>query len=249
MEYVYKYLNHRGDTVYVGITNDMQRRVREHRSDKLSEIKNPLIFYFPVKYRGDAEMLETYLINWYGTGRYYNVSKTRKGDFSFLDVCNDFPWVQYGTCSTQNVKPFVISDVIGTKEVVVEKERVIEKKVYVESEEDKHELVLLRLHEAKNALDNLSEETDKQIEKLLRLRSKDNDNIDREAVEEGLAIYKKRKKILELQKKLYKYFFIPEGLGGIDKEQHIIGKKKFERTITFAKNCSEELNRHMIKVG
>ena len=78
MEYVYKYENINNTVVYVGITNNLTRRIREHQEDKLGEIKKPTIYYFPVKYRGDADMLETYLIDYYKTGKYYNEIEENK---------------------------------------------------------------------------------------------------------------------------------------------------------------------------
>lgn len=125
MEYVYKYLNDRGDVVYVGITNNMTKRTKQHETDKLSNIRNPLIFYFPVMYRGDAELLETYLINHYRTGNGYNVSKTKKGDFSFLDICDELPWVRYDGHVDEKLKPFKVS-VIRQNDTVVE-ERIVYK--------------------------------------------------------------------------------------------------------------------------
>lgn len=94
MEYVYRYLNASGVTVYVGITNDMKRRVAQHKTDKLSNIRNGKVEFFGVENRTDADLLETYLINHFKTGNYYNVSKANRGDVSFLDGV-EFPWTEY----------------------------------------------------------------------------------------------------------------------------------------------------------
>lgn len=129
MEYVYKYENINNTVVYVGITNNLTRRIREHQEDKLGEIKKPTIYYFPVKYRGDADMLETYLIDYYKTGKYYNVAKTKKGDFSFFDICNRLPWALYEGKVDKTIKPFVVTDIIGKTQI--EK---IKEPIYIDSE-------------------------------------------------------------------------------------------------------------------
>ncbi len=116
LNYVYKYVEN-GIVKYVGITNNMQKRFYQHTKDKLSEMSNPDVYYFPVRYRGDAYMLETYLINHYNTKSYYNVAKTQKGDFSFFDICDRLPWVLYEGCVGTDLEPFTVSSVIGKKYV------------------------------------------------------------------------------------------------------------------------------------
>ena len=130
MEYVYKYLDDRGEVAYVGITKNMERRVSQHLTNKLKEIKDPTIYYFPVMYRGDAELLETYLIGHYKTGQRYNVSKTKKGDFSFFDICDELPWIRYNGKVDAKLEPFQTSK--HRKEIVIEKEVPVEKRVYVD---------------------------------------------------------------------------------------------------------------------
>ena len=242
MEYVYKYLNNRGDTVYVGITNDMPRRVREHKSDKLKEIKNPLIFYFPVQYRADAEMLETYLIGWYGTKRHYNVSKTRKGDFSFLDVCEDFPWKRYVEGEPIEGEPFVISDVIATRKVIVEKEKIVEKKVYVKDERNEIILAGYRMRDTGKALDDFIKETEDYISFLNGLKLSNDPDVDYTKVDKALFLYKKRLKILGLQKKLYKYDFIKEGYADVSTDIHKTKKRKYKRLVKIAVNLSNDID-------
>lgn len=131
MEYVYKYENGSGEVVYVGITNDMHRRISEHKKDKLSAIRNPDIFYFPVLTRADAEMLETYLIGHYRTGQHYNVSKTRKGEFTFIDICDQLPWKAWSDAQCDDEKPFLMSSLTGSENI---REIIVEKRVYVDAE-------------------------------------------------------------------------------------------------------------------
>ncbi len=98
MEYVYRYISVEGDVLYVGITNNMARRVAQHKRDKLAKLKNASIQYFPVKYRADAELIESYLICKQDDPK-YNVSKTAKGSASFLDKIT-FPWIPYDGTAT-----------------------------------------------------------------------------------------------------------------------------------------------------
>lgn len=84
MEFVYRYLEGCA-VVYIGITNNLENRIRQHKFDKLGRVVSPRIQYICVENRADAEMLETYLINHFGTGKYYNVAKSNKGPVSFLD--------------------------------------------------------------------------------------------------------------------------------------------------------------------
>lgn len=247
MQYVYKYLNNRGDVVYVGITNNMARRVKEHKSDKLADIKNPMIYYFPVKHRGDAEMLETYLIGWYGTKKYYNTAKTRKGDFSFLDVVEDFPWQRYEEDGAIEKIPFVISEVIGTREVIIEKEKIVKKKVYVKNETEQLELAMFRVRETGKVLDDLLVDTDNTINMLLRLQASGKDSVDYELVEEGLELFKRRKRIINVQKKLYKYGIVPEIMTPVSHETYQKRKKRHKQSVILAEKLSVRIDEHIEK--
>ena len=116
-QYVYKCVES-GITKYVGITEDLSKRLYQHSIDILNKMKNPNVYYFPVKYRGDADVLETYLINYYNTDKYYNVAKTQNGIFSFLtgDVCDRLPWVLYNGNVDESLPLFSISGLtIGNK--------------------------------------------------------------------------------------------------------------------------------------
>lgn len=110
MQYVYKYVLS-GETLYVGITSNMERRVREHTYDKLADIApKSTIFYFPVMTRGDAEILETYLISYYNTGKHFNEAKTSKGEHHFLgDLCENLPWMPYEGKTDLYASPYVLS--------------------------------------------------------------------------------------------------------------------------------------------
>lgn len=105
--FVYRYIC-KGDVVYVGIANDLKRRIYEHKHDKLQFLDNPVIEYFSVRERNDADILETYLINSYKTGRFFNVAKANRGDVSFLDNIK-FPWIRYSESTPINEEYFTIS--------------------------------------------------------------------------------------------------------------------------------------------
>lgn len=129
-QYVYRYLDETGNVLYVGITNNMERRVAEHSHDKLSEIENAKIEYFSVMYRTDAELLETYLINHYDTGKQYNIKKTNKGNVSFLGKCEELPWAEFSGKTDMDMIPFILEK---TEPEVITKTEVIEKRVYIDS--------------------------------------------------------------------------------------------------------------------
>ena len=245
VEYVYKYLNNRGDTVYVGITNDMHRRVKEHKSDKLSAIKNPLIFYFPVKYRGDAEMLETYLIGWYGTKKYYNVAKTRKGDFSFLDVVEDFPWQHYEEGMITDEKPFAISDVIGTKEVVVEKEVIVEKKIYIDQDTDGY--AIDKFHRDccsfKDFLDEQIATGKQMIEELKSKAGSRNADVLRLRVMHDWFLVDKRLRALSIQRKYVDYVLFPKCFLLCDDREYELRKKKYVKAKSISDSMLDKLHR------
>lgn len=106
---MYKYVNG-CDVVYVGITKNLSKRIYQHKTDKLKSIHNPVIYYFPVRERTDAELLETYLISYYKTGQHYNSAKTKKGNVSFLgNVATELPWKLWCGKLDNNLIPFVIS--------------------------------------------------------------------------------------------------------------------------------------------
>lgn len=124
MQYVYKYVDTSRNVVYVGITNNLKRRIAEHKTDKLGAYKT--VYYFPVNTRGDAEMLETYLINHYGTSKYSNVAKTQKGDFTFLDKwCDELPWTNFTGKVDSSLKPFVISDLIENQPIIKQQSEIM----------------------------------------------------------------------------------------------------------------------------
>ena len=74
--------------------------------------------------------METYLINFYHSDRYYNVAKSAK-DVSVLDnLCCGIPWVKFDKKKTVKAKPFVFEQKVEEK--IVEKE----KTVYVDVNKD-----------------------------------------------------------------------------------------------------------------
>ena len=105
MYFIYRYMDS-NEVIYVGITANLQERIRQHKHDKLSGYT--AVEYFAVKHKCDADLLETYLISKYNTKRYFNVSKTQKGDVSFLDgIC--FPWIPYDGKVKSPIQPFILT--------------------------------------------------------------------------------------------------------------------------------------------
>ena len=129
MEYVYRYLNKYQEVVYIGITNNLKRRIKEHTQDKLKNFHGS-IQVFAVIHREDAELLETYLICKYRP--YFNEAKKQKGDVSFLGEGLVFPWEEYHENQIDSLEPFQINEQIITKEVVTE----VKKKVLKMTPED-----------------------------------------------------------------------------------------------------------------
>ena len=90
MEYIYKYLEKSGKVIYVGITNSLEKRHREHKRDEWYK-RNLKLFYYPLETRNDAEMLEAHFIALYKPK--FNKAKTGWGKSSF--VKNDLQWKEY----------------------------------------------------------------------------------------------------------------------------------------------------------
>lgn len=152
MQYVYRYLDN-SIPVYVGIASDLARRINQHKHDKLSKIKNPIIEYIPVENRGDAEILETYLINHYETAKGYNIKKTTKGKLSFLDVVEDIPWVIYNGYVNPLLAPFHVSDLVSKpKEVIVEKVVTVKKTVQPGEMSEQQKIDIYHNNHHKNAV-------------------------------------------------------------------------------------------------
>lgn len=105
MDYVYRYID-AGKTVYVGITNNMERRIKEHQCDILGSLVDPVIECFKVKNRLDADLLETYLINAMKPSK--NKAKSGKGDVSIFDGFQ-FPWTEY-----ERGREIPVFDLMGT---------------------------------------------------------------------------------------------------------------------------------------
>lgn len=195
MEYVYKYENDVGKVLYVGITNNMQRRVSQHKNDKLEIIENPIIYYFPVSTRADAEMLETYLINHYKTGQYYNVSKTKKGIFTFLDVCELLPWVKWnGECNAKE-KPFVFSSLIGKENI---KEVTVVKKVYVDSSKSISKKIDKQHNDRIQLRDAIKERTKYEEDVIEYLQKEIKAHPGNEIARQGLALHLQVRKAIRL---------------------------------------------------
>lgn len=133
MQYVYRYLDGQR-TVYVGITNNMKRRFSQHKTDKLGNIHDCKVEFFSVNNRADAELLETYLINKFKTGNFYNVAKANRGDVSFLDGV-EFPWTEYA----DGAKPTLFN--------VQSPVTVVEEKVVYKNRTDSLTQTIDRIHE------------------------------------------------------------------------------------------------------
>ena len=217
--------------MYVGITNDMKKRVYQHKFDKLKNIKDPVIYYFPVKYRADAEMLETYLINHYGTGKYYNVSKTKKGDFSFFDMCDSLPWTRFTKEVDKKLEPFTVS-------MFTEKEVIVEKPVFIDarSTEGKIKQIDEDYKAIENMIDDLIEFEEHIVHVITSIPGFENSLFH----VKGLYLHKKRLKCAKLLKKCFGHYpFIIDTVFGSGKY-----KKRWDRLLMINDNTRYAIELH-----
>lgn len=204
MEYVYKYVD-RGITKYVGITNNLSKRIYEHTRDKLSKMKKPEIYFFPVMYRADADMLETYLIDYYDTKKYFNVAKTNKGQFSFFDICDRLPWVLYNGAVDDSIQPFSVQKVIGSAS-----KEIIYKEVVTCYDKDSDDYIIQKFwNEYKELEDYLNSEIESENLIINFLQKRLNEAIinqydkdECEFIKKGLYLHRKRLQGFKLYKKV-----------------------------------------------
>lgn len=208
MEYVYRYIDDEtGETVYVGISKCLKDRIAQHKRDKLASINKAIIEYFPVKYHADADMLETYLISHYDTGKYFNVSKTKKGKCSFIDICDKLPWKRFDGRVDKDIEPFTISSI--QEKTVVEKvvEKPIVKEVKIRGDKPTVDQALSIYNEAiKYFKYEIYTET-KIVEGLRHMiddQKADDSPEYYEFLKKGLLLHTEREKILRLFLKEYR---------------------------------------------
>ena len=169
-QYVYKYVDGSGTVVYVGITNNICKRIAEHKYDKLSVLKKPTIMYFPVKYRQDAEMLETYLINHYGTGKHFNVKKKDRGDVSFLGECDDLPWIVFDGDVDSSATPFSLDSFVKREVVTEEVVREVPVIKYIDEPKNDEEAMAKFWKEQAEILDYLKNESNEETKIINALK-------------------------------------------------------------------------------
>lgn len=189
MYYVYRYIGKNKEVLYVGITQDMKKRVYQHKRDKLAEVsKSARIEYFAVKYREDADLLETYLISHFNTGQRFNVSKTKKGNVSFLRNCEYLPWIVYDGSVDESLKPFILS--VGCAKVRREERELL-------GQQNKYRRKFL-----KGLLDSIGKEYNKEkrdfnyLERLSVYGPKSELSCTREELMTGVSLHRERCGIL-----------------------------------------------------
>lgn len=97
MYFVYRYIDIIDDIIkYVGITCDLDRRIKEHSNELKFQGYKWNIEYIIVDSYADAFDLETYLIQVYDTCKYLNVMKSMTNYSAQWDI-NQLSWNQYVT--------------------------------------------------------------------------------------------------------------------------------------------------------
>lgn len=105
--YIYRYVDIIEDTIkYVGIVyanRSLRSRIKEHiRNDDWAEDSVWKVEYqeFPNMSRTDLEYLESHLISYYRTYRWYNTSKGDWGASSLVNIDED-KWVEFDYINTK----------------------------------------------------------------------------------------------------------------------------------------------------
>ncbi len=191
--YVYKYESN-GIPVYIGITDNMKRRVSQHKNDKLKVINNPKIQFIKVENRADAEAMETYLISKYDTGSYFNVSKTKKGKAAYFDsIFDNIPWSDYNENTDEDIDIFRL-DLAHTVQTVY-RDRVIERQKgfsFDKQQQEKHECIEYLEEEAREERKIIP-----MLEDLLLNPPSNKVVCPGHLLEKGICLHKKRLNALE----------------------------------------------------
>ena len=87
--YIYKYVNNKNNIIYIGKTNNIERRIKEHKKDKLKNF-NGDIYYFTCSNKINMDMLEYVLIN-----KYHPKYNIQYNDFSIQTDMQEPEWILY----------------------------------------------------------------------------------------------------------------------------------------------------------
>lgn len=95
MGFVYKYIDKEDNIVkYVGITKDLDARIKSHKLDDWVKKSDYKIQYIELNIRADCEYLEGCFISYYKTYNYYNKAKKEWGEGELFDPTK-YIWMDY----------------------------------------------------------------------------------------------------------------------------------------------------------
>lgn len=97
MEYVYKYVTFDGKIVYIGRTDNIERRVNEHKKDKLKNFTGN-IYYSIHRHKTASKAYEYFLIN-----KYKPLYNSALIDLDKIDITEP-SWKLYTTIGENNNK-------------------------------------------------------------------------------------------------------------------------------------------------
>lgn len=94
MYFVYRYIDLADEIIkYVGITNNLEYRIKQHEQDDWCSRRKWRIEYFETENKAEAYAFETHYINLYKTGEYFNKAQVGQGINKYLP---EQKWIEYG---------------------------------------------------------------------------------------------------------------------------------------------------------
>jgi len=120
MPVVYRYTDiDDGIVKYIGLSKEDSPKIRiqGHRRDKLCG-GHWIIDYFLTETLGSADAWETHLINYYGTGQWFNTAKTDYGlVIEFIGREDEIQWIRYKGSSRRRIPAPLSSEEVAKRKI------------------------------------------------------------------------------------------------------------------------------------